>query len=101
MNIEFSGMTVGLSRGNDSSLSSLYSACFLLVNDDDDGDANVGFKDTLQSVDVPSTSLSSAVAVPGDEGWRGVPLPLFKLPLPRPRIPPRRFLNNTECYISK
>lgn len=59
-------MTVGFSRGNDSSLSSLYSACFFLVGDCDDDIACL--KDTLPSVDVPSASVSSAVAVSGDKG---------------------------------
>lgn len=100
MNEEYAEMTVGLSRGNDSSLSSLYSACFLLVSDDD-GKANACFKDTLQSVDIPSTSLSSAVAVLGDKGWRGPDPFLFNTPLQRLLVPPRRFLNNIEWYLSK
>lgn len=87
--IEFSGITVGLSRGKDSSLSSLNSIRFFRGGDEDVGDI-ILLGNALPSVDVPSASVSSPVTVPGDESCRGLGPLLLGIPRPRPLIPPRR-----------
>lgn len=90
-NVEFSGMVVRFSRGNDSSLSSLYSVCFFPVNRGD--------RDTLPLVDIQSASELSAVAILVEDGKRFLRPRPDDTPLPRPLIPPRRFLYKQSTNI--